>query len=661
MSDNNLENEVKNEAAEQCNGDSSDNTKVKRPQNHKRKRTVGKIIKWLTVVLILTCICIFIWKNDTAYSFARKYISFLPERAAEVQNKSIYTTVPVERRTISVTLTGTGTLQPIDSYTITAKVTGEVTSADFEEMDIVEKEQVLYTIDSSDLQDDIRDFADNVEDAREALEELDEEYADLVLYSEYNGICEELYVEEDDTVQKGTKIAHIIDRETMLLEIPFFVQDVENIGVGQNAQVTVNSTTDVISGTVTKIGSLETITAVGAKLRTVTISVKNPGSITTATTAYAIVGDIESAGQGSFKYNVDEEITAVYGGEIEKISIAEGDRISKGTLVLKISSEQLDDQKENLEKQLEKAQESYNDYVEKLEDYTITAPIAGTVVQKNYKVSDNLSGGTSANSAMAIIYDMSKLSFEMSIDEIDLALIKEGQEVSITSDSFDQTYTGYVKKKSIIGSSSMGTTTYPVTIELEGNDILLPGMNVNATIYIEKVENVLAVPVEAIMRGDKVRVLKTNASDLPHGGKNYDNDSAPDKNMPQMPTEGETTQMPDGMQITEIPEGGFSQRGQGKHQPDGTASPGGNIGEGDFEVVDVVTGVSDDDYVEIVSGLQDGDIVVIEKTMVDSSAAVTGGIPGFGGMGGGMSSGGFSGNMGGDMASRPNMGGGMPR
>ena len=316
---------------------------------------------------------------------------------------------------------------------------------------------------------------------------------------------------------------------------------------------------------------------------------------------------------------------------------------------MKISSEMLDDQKEKLEKSLRKSKENYSDFVEKLEDYVITAPIAGTVVQKNYKVSDNLSNSSNgANSAMAIIYDMSKLTFDMSIDELDLSLIEVGQEVEITSDSFDEAYTGYITKKSIIGSTSMGTTSYPITVEVEGNDVLLPGMNVNATIFIKKVENVLAVPVEAVMRGDRVRVLKT-ADGTPSGEQDSEN-------MPQLP-EGE---MPSGenIQPPEMPDGEMPEMPSDReHQ----GNRGGNAANSDFEIVDVVTGVSDDDYVEIVSGLKDGDIVLIEKNAIDSNATVTGNMGGFGGMNGGMSGGGMpGGNMGGGPGGMGG-GGGMPR
>ena len=65
------------------------------------------------------------------------------------------TTAQVERRDITVSLSGSGTLQAADSYTITSLVEGEILAADFEEGDVVEKDAVLYEVDSSDLNSSI--------------------------------------------------------------------------------------------------------------------------------------------------------------------------------------------------------------------------------------------------------------------------------------------------------------------------------------------------------------------------------------------------------------------------------------------------------------------------------------------------------------------------
>ena len=61
-----------------------------------------------------------------------------------------YTTAEVTRQSVTRTLTSSGTLEPADSYTVNTLVSGEILSDTFEEGDLVEKDQLLYTMDSSD-------------------------------------------------------------------------------------------------------------------------------------------------------------------------------------------------------------------------------------------------------------------------------------------------------------------------------------------------------------------------------------------------------------------------------------------------------------------------------------------------------------------------------
>ena len=56
---------------------------------------------------------------------------------------SAYTTAQVERRTITSTITGSGTLEAADSYSVTTLLEGTILTADFEEGDQVEEGTVL--------------------------------------------------------------------------------------------------------------------------------------------------------------------------------------------------------------------------------------------------------------------------------------------------------------------------------------------------------------------------------------------------------------------------------------------------------------------------------------------------------------------------------------
>ena len=114
-----------------------------------------------------------------------------------------------------------------------------------------------------------------------------------------------------------------------------------------------------------------------------------------------------------------------------------------------------------------------------------------------------------------MIYDRSQLTFEMDIDEQDISQIQVGQKVEITADALDgQSFTGVVDKININGTTASGHTSYPVTVLVDGSpEQLYPGMNVSAKIIVEEVGNVLALPVEAVERGNTVLVAKDGCLD----------------------------------------------------------------------------------------------------------------------------------------------------
>ncbi|MGM9935919.1 MAG: efflux RND transporter periplasmic adaptor subunit, partial [Candidatus Ornithomonoglobus sp.] len=180
----------------------------------------------------------------------------------------------------------------------------------------------------------------------------------------------------------------------------------------------------------------------------------------------------------------------------------------------------LDSSIKSAEIALDNARISLEDAQDTLEDYSITAPIDGTIITKNNKAGDKLEQNSNSSSEpMAIIYDMSVLKIQLSLDESDIQDIQVGQSVSITADAVAGEFTGEVTKVGINGTSENGVTTYPVDITLTEYGDLLPGMNVDCVIEVESAENVLAVPSEAIQRGNRVYVK---------GDKTEENDKAPD-------------------------------------------------------------------------------------------------------------------------------------
>ena len=86
---------------------------------------------------------------------------------------------------------------------------------------------------------------------------------------------------------------------------------------------------------------------------------------------------------------------------------------------------------------------------------------------------------------MCVIYDLSYLEMTLDVDELDILDIQVGQKAEITADAIsDRTFEGVVTSISSAGTTSGGTTTYPVTIRIDDTGSLMPGMNATAALDI---------------------------------------------------------------------------------------------------------------------------------------------------------------------------------
>ena len=65
----------------------------------------------------------------------------------------------------------------------------------------------------------------------------------------------------------------------------------------------------------------------------------------------------------------------------------------------------------------------------------------------------------------------------LDVDELDILDIQVGQKAEITADAIsDHTFEGVVTSISSAGTTSGGTTTYPVTIRIDDTGSLMPGL-----------------------------------------------------------------------------------------------------------------------------------------------------------------------------------------
>ena len=634
----------------------------------KRKGKSGRIVIVLIVVLAALLGGFFLYKKKTS--------------SQKRQGDQSVSTATVKRTDITSELTASSSLSPKDTYEVTSLVEGEVIEANFEEGDVVEKGQVLYRIDASSMDSDLSSAETSLQRAKESAQTAQSDYAEETARiagntyrSTASGYIRTLYIKEGDKVNNGTKIADLYDDSVMKITVPFLSGEAAEINVGDEAAVILEDTGEQISGTVTVVSSMEETLSGGRLVKNVTVEVSNPGGLTTDTAASVKVDGFVCSAEGTFAAKTETTLSVEISGnkslEIENLLIHEGSYVEKNSELFQVTTKtaeeylkEFKDAVESADDNLENAENKLSNTQDSVDDYTITAPISGTVITKNVKVGDKISKSSSGTTTMAVIYDLSTMTLEMSVDELDVSSVKVGQSVEITADAVEgETFTGTVTNVSLQSSYSNGVTNYPVTVTLDDTGSLLPGMNVDAKIILDSSGNALVIPASALMRGNRVYVKKS--SDSTENADTQRNDSS--DNVGDADSErknhGDGTLNADS--VDRQPDAGAeasgSSKGSGTDNSSSKSNGSGKSGSSNvpdgFEAVQVTTGIINDDYVEILSGLSEGDEVYISSDSGSSAQTNQMQMGGMGGPGGDMG-GGAPGGLGGNSGNGGSNGGG---
>ena len=485
----------------------------------------------------------------------------VPRKSRSASADLAYTQEKLGRRDIVNVYDGSGTINAADSYTVKSLVTGTVLTADFELGDTIQKGDVLYVIDSSDVEGDLESAQLSVSQAQRSYDDA----ADARnVRTKIGGEVSSFAVAAGDAVQAGQTVATVRDTSVMLLAVDFPAAEAQSFAVGQAAQVMPDTTFEVLNGTIRSVSGADPSGDASLMTCTVTIAVPNAGSLTTAQAAVAQVNGVSSLNSAHFAYQREETVVAAASGTVSELCVREGSTVRQNDVLLRITGKDLDKQAQNAADNLRSAELRMSSAERNISHYTIDAPISGTIVDKKVKAGDKLSANDTAMQNLCTIYDMSYLEMKLNVDELKIRSLEVGQEVEITADAVPgETYKGVISSILVAGTTANGSTSYPVTVRIDDMGELLPGMNATAKITTASVKNVLALPNAALVRGSYVLVTKDSPS-----------------------TANAETSMT---------------------APDG------------YVYVKVATGISDDDYIEVKSGLQEGDTIAYDNSSVSAT------------------------------------------
>jgi len=280
---------------------------------------------------------------------------------------------------------------------------------------------------------------------------------------------------------------------------------------------------------------------------------------TEAVTHRDIASSVQATGVIRAKIGAEVKVGARISGRVEKLFANIGDVVKKGQVIARLEQEDLkakvNEAKMNLnvveanlelsQKNLQRMQTLYTkDYVSKdmvdvaERDYKaamaqsnliretirfnetqmsyadIYAPISGVIASVTTQQGETVSASSLNVPTFVTIVDLNRLEIYAYVDETDIGKIKPGLDATFTVDSFpDKDFKGKVTAIYPKATIQDNVVYYITIISIENPEgKLKPDMTVNATIYLNKRDNVLAVPNKAIKRegGKKVVTVFEN-------------------------------------------------------------------------------------------------------------------------------------------------------
>jgi HlyD family secretion protein len=267
---------------------------------------------------------------------------------------------------------------------------------------------------------------------------------------------------------------------------------------------------------------------------------------TAAVTRRTIVSEATASGQVE-PINVIE-VKSKSSGQITEMTVETGSLVTKGQLLIQLDPRDVQQQLAQAEADLtatkaklevSKAQKERNDkmYADKIitaqeyesslldyansvaaeirsrstvdiakqrvEEAVVSAPVAGTIIEKPVSLGQVIASATNSASGGTILLkmaDLTKVRVRALFNETDIGAVVPGQPATVTVDAFpDRPFGGTVEKIEPSAVVQSSVTMFPVLVTLDNREGLLkPGMNGEVTVLVERREDVLSVPNDAV-------------------------------------------------------------------------------------------------------------------------------------------------------------------
>ncbi len=629
----------------------------------KRRGRAGRTIKkWIKRLILLVIVL-------AAGLFGLK--AYIRSQAGNTEEAEGYSQTQVMRGAMDETVYGTGTTSARSQPNLLAEADGTLTDLRVSIGDAVKKGDILAVLTNEEIDDTITDLEFALWDLDATITDTRSGNKVTKIEAPIAGRVMAIYAKAGDDAlavfRREGALAIISTDERMRVEL---TAKEGQLGLTLDEKVTVIGDHIYAEGTVvelTRQGTQAVITIMEEELP-VNKDFDGDGraDMILGTVCEVRNADGETVGTGELQCNKPMAVSA-FGGTITYVDAIMGEEVGRGERMFRLEDSPLTLTIENLRLQREAAAKELEDAIAQRENLIIVAPCDGTIASIDVAEGDEITSGTLIGS----ILEGEDMNLTVAVDELDVVEVEIGQPVTITIDALSSLeLTGEVYKIAPVGTNSGGVTTYDVelTFDAAGTGVR-SGMNATGEIQVASAEDVLYVPVEALMTISNktyVMVADGGSTSLSDAAKSMSGQrgsrgqgmpgSMPDfGSMPQggsMPDFGSAPQAAPESENTE--EQGIAGKAKALAEKakelaqQGIASVRAWLYEGvemtsaqnvTGSLVQVETGLQNDDYVQIVSGLSEGDVVLYTASEESSSSMFGGMMGGMGGMGGMMGGG----------------------
>lgn len=212
--------------------------------------------------------------------------------------------------------------------------------------------------------------------------------------------------------------------------------------------------------------------------------------------------------------------SAIYESDIKKKEIQLN--FDKAEIALAKAKEQIENRTKIQKEEIKQKQLSINQDIARLREanetlnkLSVTTPSPGiAIITRNWSSRNKYQVGDQCWSGNLLIQlpDLSSLKAIVNINEVDIAKIKKGLEVEIKPDAFsDSIFTGVVSSVANLAINKEGSSkikVFPVEILInQTNKNLLPGLTVSCRLLIDKLDDVIYIPLEALHMEDGKNIV----------------------------------------------------------------------------------------------------------------------------------------------------------